>query len=113
MRLDRCSPKDGRQTALGRLSLHSPNNIILRLTTPQRARSEITKSLEGGKPATDLFLIPFIDRMGSKREYRVYCAPLTGAIAAVSQYCWHRPWLFATQNLENNCKVVSKIWSGI
>ncbi|KAL6921701.1 hypothetical protein FSHL1_005669 [Fusarium sambucinum] len=33
MRLDGCSPKDGRQTVPGRLSLHSPNDIIVRLTT--------------------------------------------------------------------------------
>ncbi|PTD02808.1 hypothetical protein HYE67_010682 [Fusarium culmorum] len=59
----------------------------------------MTKSLEGGKPVIDLFLLPFIHRMGSKREYRVYCAPLMGAIAAV--------------NLENNRKVMPKIWSGI
>lgn len=86
MRLDRCSLKDGRQTAPGRL-LHSPSNIILRLATSQRARSEMTKSLEGGKPAIDPSLLPFIHRMGSKREYRVYCAPLMEAITAVSQHC--------------------------
>ncbi|KAL3608091.1 hypothetical protein FPOAC2_03084 [Fusarium poae] len=113
MRLDACSPKDGRQTVPGRLSLHSPNDIIIRLTTSQRVRSEMMKSLEEGKPIVKLFFLPFIDRMGSTREYRVYCAPVMGTITAVSQYCWHQPWFFTTQNQENSRKVASNIWGGI
>ncbi|KAF4342682.1 hypothetical protein FBEOM_3342 [Fusarium beomiforme] len=82
MRLDHGSPKDGRQTVPGRLSLHSPNDIILRLTTSQRAQNEMRKILEEGSPTIDLNFLPFNKRMGSKREYRVYCAPAAGAITA-------------------------------
>ncbi|KAM0557220.1 hypothetical protein ACHAPJ_005484 [Fusarium lateritium] len=113
IRLDRCSPKDGRQTVPGRSSLHSPNDIILRLITSQRARNEIIKSLEEGVLTINLTFLPFNDRMSSKREYRVYCAPRIGRVTAVSQYCWHRPWLFGDQGPEDYMNVVEKIWNGI
>ncbi|KAG5756271.1 hypothetical protein H9Q72_000963 [Fusarium xylarioides] len=113
MRLDRCSPKDGRQAVPGRLSLHSPTDIILRLITSQRARNEILKSLEGESPTVDLTFLPFNKSMRSEREYRVYCAPETGAISAVSQYCWHKPWFFDCEEHENQTRVVDQIWEGI
>ncbi|KAF4944885.1 hypothetical protein FSARC_14555 [Fusarium sarcochroum] len=113
MRLDRCSPKDGRQTVPGRFSLHSPNDTLLRLITSQRARNEIIKSLEEGIRTINLTFLPFNDHMSSKREYRVYCAPGTGCITAVSQYCWHKPWLFGDQEPEYCMHVVGNIWNGI
>ncbi|KAM5352289.1 hypothetical protein ACJ41O_005012 [Fusarium nematophilum] len=113
MRLDRCSPKDGRQTVPGRLALHSADDIILRLTTSQRARNEMVKSLEAGAPTIDATFLPFNDRMQSRREYRAYCAPGTAVITALSQYCWHKPWLFASMQPEGQAKVVEKIWHNI
>ncbi|KAF4455676.1 hypothetical protein F53441_2076 [Fusarium austroafricanum] len=113
MRLDHCSPKDGRQTVPGRLSLHSPNDIIIRLTTSQRAQNAISKSLEEGSKTVDLIFLPFNCRMGSKREYRVYCAPGAGVISAVSQYCWHKPWFFGGEEPEFCTKVVDEVWKGI
>ncbi|CCT68747.1 uncharacterized protein FFUJ_07560 [Fusarium fujikuroi IMI 58289] len=66
MRLDRCSPKDGRQAVPGRLSLHPPMDIIIRLITSQRVRNEILRSLEGGSPTVDLTFLPFNKRMEAK-----------------------------------------------
>ncbi|KAF9767056.1 hypothetical protein IL306_000431 [Fusarium sp. DS 682] len=113
MRLDGCSPKDGRQTVPGRLSLHSPDDIIIRLITSQRARNEMSKSLKEESPTVNLTFLPFNERMGSRREYRVYCAPEAGAITAVSQYCWHKPWFFSDEQPENRARVVDNIWKGI
>ncbi|KAF5003551.1 hypothetical protein FDECE_9910 [Fusarium decemcellulare] len=114
VRLDRCSPKDGRQTVPGRLSLHSTDDIILRLTTSQRARNDMLKSLEAGASTIDATFLPFNDRMESKREYRVYCAPETGVITAVSQYCWHKPWIMAGRQPESSTtKVAARIWHEI
>ncbi|KAK7429465.1 hypothetical protein QQZ08_004057 [Neonectria magnoliae] len=87
MRLDGCSPKDGRRRVPGRLSLHSIDDILLCLTTSQRARNDMLKSLEARPVTIDITFLPFNDRMESKREYRVYCSPGKGNIAAVNQYC--------------------------
>lgn len=110
MRLDGCSPKDGRQTVPGRMSLHSIKDVILRLTTSQRARNELLKQLDTKRLTFDFTFLPFNDRMQSQREYRVYCCPNSGRITAVSQYCWHKPWLFANLDPTLRVRISEKIW---
>lgn len=113
MRLDQCSPKDGRQSTPGKLSLHSAMDIVLRLTTSQRACSSLVKSLELGNSNISLFFLPFNDRMKSEREYRVFCQPHDGKIAAISQYCWHKPWLFANLPVDERNTLVNDLWTKI
>ncbi|KPM36915.1 hypothetical protein AK830_g9659 [Neonectria ditissima] len=113
MRLDGCSPKDGRRRVPGRLSLHSIDDILLCLTTSQRARNDMLKSLESHSATVEITFLPFDDRMASKREYRVYCSPGKGAITAVSQYCWHKPWAYSGLKTEAMSMVVDTIWEGI
>ena len=39
-----------------------------------------------------MYLFPWDDTVRTELEYRVYCPPSTGKIAAISQYKWHAPW---------------------
>jgi hypothetical protein len=94
-RLGACSPKDGTQAIPGQMSLHSIDDIILRLTTSIRASNTFTNMLNHDEQEITLFFLPFDSRMKTKREYRVFCAPESLRITAVSQYQWHKPWMFA------------------
>ncbi|KAK7409511.1 hypothetical protein QQX98_008295 [Neonectria punicea] len=71
------------------------------------------KSLEAQSATIDITFLPFNNRMASKREYRVYCSPGKGNIAAVSQYCWHKPWNYSGLQAAEVCKVVETIYEGI
>lgn len=98
MRLDGCSPKD----ATCRLHngfkpqslLLSTEDIVLRLASSERAVKDIQGSLNADLTEILVFFLPFDPRMRSDREYRVFCAPRSGHISAISQYQWHKPWKF-------------------
>ncbi|RSL65282.1 hypothetical protein CEP51_013024 [Fusarium floridanum] len=94
MRLTGCSPKDGRWRDPTRPSLDSTDDIILRLTTSERARNDIVNSLESGSETVNITFLPFDARMDSRREYRV-------------------PWLFDRRPGTTLKAVVDKIWAGI
>lgn len=106
LRLERTSPKDGAHAVPGRRSLHSAEEVVLRVTSSMRARNDMIRCLDDGATQIKLFFLPFNDRMKSEREYRVFCSPWTPAsqggvistsprLTAVSQYQWHKPWMFA------------------
>ncbi|KAB5576070.1 hypothetical protein GE09DRAFT_614287 [Coniochaeta sp. 2T2.1] len=97
LRLDACSPKDGAHLVPGKIALHTVDEVILRLVTSQRARNALFHSLEDGHVSFDLFFLPFDDRMRIEREYRVYCPPGGQRITGISQYQWHKPWIFANR----------------
>ncbi|KAH6880685.1 hypothetical protein B0T10DRAFT_581236 [Thelonectria olida] len=94
-RLGACSPKDGTQTIPGQMSLHSIDDIILRLTTSTRATNTFNNMLNHDAQEMAMFFLPFDSRMRTENEYRVFCAPDSLRITAVSQYKWHKPWMFA------------------
>ncbi|KAI0836865.1 hypothetical protein F5Y06DRAFT_304953 [Hypoxylon sp. FL0890] len=136
LRLDACSAKDRVLKVPRRASLHSVEDIILRLVTSQRARSVLFKAVQPsikrssfdvektGKEPFDLFFLPFNHRMESTREYRVFCPPIwntvlsTAApisdihISAISQSLWHKPWLFAKETEAEAEKIAQKIANG-
>ena len=97
LRLSACSPKDGvgpRADPCG--ALHSVEDVLLQLTTSLRAWSALNNMLnDAARQEEPLYFLPFDARMGSEREYRVFCPPRSLRIAAVSQYRWHKPWVFA------------------
>uniref|UniRef100_L2G5H5 Cell division cycle protein 123 n=1 Tax=Colletotrichum fructicola (strain Nara gc5) TaxID=1213859 RepID=L2G5H5_COLFN len=84
VRLDACSPKDGAHKVPGKISLHSVDEIILRLVTSGRCRAALEDCLDSMK-TVELFFLPFDPRMASERE-----------VTGISQYRWHKPWRFAT-----------------
>ncbi|KAI6082196.1 hypothetical protein F4821DRAFT_282028 [Hypoxylon rubiginosum] len=100
MRLNPCSAKDGVQKVPGKLSLHSVDEIILRLVTSTRARN-VWAEMRRTPHATispEVYFLPFNERMVPECEYRVFCPPTSPGtplnISAISQYQWHKPWLF-------------------
>lgn len=105
VRLDGCSThdanasypttKDGRTTGL-----LSRVNILAQLLSSVKAKITLERSLHYGATHIPVYLMPFDNKMNREREYRVFCAPVTSRITAVSQYEWDKPWLFHPQNLE-------------
>jgi hypothetical protein len=113
LRLDACSTKYGVQTGKG-TALHSADEILLRITTSARAMSAIRRAIEDEKASSiNLFFLPHNPRMKSKREYRVFCPPPTGAIAAVSQYKWHQPSMFSERSSDELDEILARIMKGI
>jgi hypothetical protein len=101
VRLDACSAKDGVSRIPRKRSLHSPEEIVLRIVTSIRARNALLDALEeewGPRQTFDLFFLPFNSRMRSEFEYRVFCPPGVERIAAISQYQWHKPWHFKSRS---------------
>ncbi|KAH7166368.1 hypothetical protein EDB81DRAFT_782196 [Dactylonectria macrodidyma] len=113
MRLGACSPKDGAHTVPGQLSLHSINDIILRLTTSGRALTTFNNMLNSDAQDIRIFFLPFDARMKTQREYRVFCVPGSLRISAVSQYQWHKPWMFAGKSVEERGAIARRIMAGI
>ncbi|KAH6606919.1 hypothetical protein Trco_006072 [Trichoderma cornu-damae] len=113
MRLGACSPKDGAQTNPGQLSIHSVEDIVLRVTTSMRTRSALSNMLSSDSQEGHVYFLPFDTRMRSEREYRVFCVPKTLGISAVSQYRWHKPWILAHENRDEMTNVAQKILNGI
>ncbi|KAL7791495.1 hypothetical protein V8C37DRAFT_381874 [Trichoderma ceciliae] len=113
MRLGACSPKDGAQTTPGKLSIHSVEDVVLRITTSARTWSALTNILNSDAQEGHVYFLPFDSRMRSEREYRVFCAPTSLNISAVSQYRWHKPWVFAHQDRDEMTARAQKIMNGI
>lgn len=113
MRLGACSPKDGAQITPGKLSIHSVEDIVLRITTSMRTWSALTNILNSDAEEGDVYFLPFDDKMRSAREYRIFCVPNSLDISAVSQYEWHKPWIFAHENRDEMANLAQKILSGI
>lgn len=121
MRLDACSPKDGAQAVPGQVAIRGIKEAVLRLSTSLRCRNALVKTLEsidgesdGGSDgaAAEIFFLPFNSRMMSKREYRVFCPPGGQAITGISQYRWHKEWMFSDRSHEEQEQVVERIIAG-
>lgn len=110
VRLDVCSPKDGAQKVPGKISLHSIQEIILRLVTSGRCHSALEKSIAANTPV-DLFFVPFDRRLSPDREYRVFCRPKDLRITGISQYRWHEPWRYASRSEDQRHEIMQTICS--
>ena len=117
MRLAACSTKDGAQKLPGKMSISSIDEIMLQLTTSLRAWSALNNAVNNAinarAPCLSIFFLPFDPRMDTAQEYRVFCAPETLRITAVSQYRWHKPWRFAGRSEEERIAVAQSIFAGI
>ncbi|KAI1122159.1 hypothetical protein F5Y10DRAFT_80949 [Nemania abortiva] len=116
MRLEACSAKDGVQKIPGSPTLRSVSDILLLLLTSMRARNALFNALETDDKVFELFFTPWNGRMRSEREYRVFCPPFHSAdslrISAISQYRWHKQWLFYLASNEERKQTVDKIAEG-
>ncbi|KAI9148239.1 hypothetical protein HJFPF1_12066 [Paramyrothecium foliicola] len=113
VRFEDCSPKDGAQTRPGKLSLNSVNEIILRLTTSMRACGAISKALSRGSESVKMFFLPFDLSMKTEKEYRVFCMPKSLAVTAISQYRWHRPWIFKHNSPSEMHAFAADVYEGV
>lgn len=107
-----CSPKDGVQSTPGVMAMHSVEEVILRVTTSLRTWSTFNNFVNNGYSELKFFFLPFDTDMQTEREYRVFCAPDTMQITAISQYRWHKPWLFAKNNAEERQSAAETIMAG-
>ncbi|KAM0452861.1 hypothetical protein ACHAO4_005280 [Trichoderma viride] len=113
MRLGACSPKDGAQLTPGKLAIHSVEDIVLRITTSARAWSALTNILNHEGEEGHVYFLPFNAEMRIEREYRVFCVPSSLNISGVSQYRWHKPWMFGHENRDEMANIAQKILGGI
>ncbi|KAK1759103.1 hypothetical protein QBC47DRAFT_371070 [Echria macrotheca] len=109
MRLSACSTKDGARKKDGKISVCSPEEIVLQLTTSLRARTSLGNSLNAGHQHINVFFLPFDERMRTDCEYRVFCMPDSLRITAVSQYRWHKPWIFAQYEEGEKIKIAQTV----
>ncbi|KAL8666503.1 MAG: hypothetical protein Q9168_007472 [Polycauliona sp. 1 TL-2023] len=109
-RLDTCSLKDA---IIGFGPVRNSKDIWTRLATSNRGvsamRAMCDYQLE--KPIY-LFLIKWNDKMRTELEYRVFCAPGWGRIAAVSQYKWHAPWYHANESGDRQKEIAKRVLEG-
>jgi hypothetical protein len=113
MRLGACSPKDGAQLTPGMLSIHSVEDIVLRITTSARTWSALTNILNHEGEEGYVYFLPFNSQMRSEREYRVFCIPNSLNVSGVSQYRWHKPWIFGHEDRNEMASIAHKILGGI
>ncbi|KAI1750337.1 hypothetical protein F4782DRAFT_509986 [Xylaria castorea] len=117
MRFDACSAKDGVQKIPGNSALRSVNEILLLLLTSLRARNALFDTIEENSKVFELFFMPWNSRMRSEREYRIFCPPFRSAdslrISAISQYRWHKQWLFYLASDDVRKQAVEKIVEGV
>ncbi|KAI2631377.1 hypothetical protein GGS26DRAFT_93579 [Hypomontagnella submonticulosa] len=118
MRLDSCSAKDAYR---GHMSLHTVDDVILRLVTSERVQAALTKALtpgaeslpyplrrsgtirtfevrRTGEEPLEVYFLPFDHRIHDQHKYRVFCPPVAwprlSRISGISQFEWYTPWLF-------------------
>ncbi|KAF6809730.1 hypothetical protein CMUS01_13620 [Colletotrichum musicola] len=110
VRLNVCSPKDGAQKVPGKVSLHTIEEIILRLVTSCRCRSALERCVAAGTPV-ELFFMPFDRRLSPDKEYHVFSRPEDLRITGISQYRWHEPWRYVNQSEDQQREIMQTICS--
>ncbi|RDL41702.1 uncharacterized protein BP5553_01681 [Venustampulla echinocandica] len=109
LRFAACSPKDG---VGGTTPLRTVNDILLRIATSFRATNSIRNILDTDATGIKLLFLPHNSRMETAREYRVFCPPPSGLIAALSQYKWHQPSKFHDRDPDDIEKTIQTIMMG-
>lgn len=110
MRLGGCSLKDA---ADGQLAVHSADDAVTQISTSLRAYITLTNILNTDSNSAELYCVPFDARMDTRHEYRVFCVPETLEMSAVSQYRWHKPWVFADKAPDERRAIAEAILKGI
>lgn len=109
VRLDACSLKDA---LIGEGPVKSTTDLWTRLATSARGMTGLKDLRKAGMPI-NMYLFPWDETLRTDLEYRVFCPPDMGKIAAISQYEWHARWYHADvkeehesipDRLLNSCK---------
>lgn len=75
-----------------------------RIATSGRALTGV-KDFHAAGLLVKLLLFPWKNEIVSQREYRVFCPPPNGAVSAVSQYSWFKPWMHFRTGNEGSLKM--------
>lgn len=107
VRLDTCSLKD---SLIGEGPVKSTRDLWMRLATSARGTTGI-RNLQDEDISTPIYmyLFPWQDELRTELEYRIYCPPNTGKIAAISQYKWHAPWHHADDSIAEASRVTQRL----
>lgn len=111
MRLGACSLKDS--ATGGQLAARSVEDAVRQISTSLRAYITLTNILKTDDTSAKILCVPFDARMDTAQEYRVFCVPETLRISAVSQYKWHKPWVFASKSPTERQEISETIMQGI
>ena len=111
VRLNTCSLKDAIAGGTGPVT--SVEQLWTRLATSPRAHNGITsmRAYDMSAPIY-LYIFPWDDNLRTELEYRVFCPPGAGRIAAISQYKWHARWYHADKSLGEQRKVAERVLEG-
>ena len=97
VRLNTSSLKDSLDG--GRGAVRSIRSLWTRLATSRRGIAGIKELRNAELPEPIiLYLMPWDANKRTELEYRVFCPPPNGKIAAISQYEWHSPWAHFQQS---------------
>ncbi|KAL9024200.1 MAG: hypothetical protein Q9180_007967, partial [Flavoplaca navasiana] len=109
-RLDTCSLKDA---VIGKGSVRDSKDLWTRLATSNRGANGIRAMCDNfPDQPVPLFLIKWDDKMRTDLEYRIFCAPGCGQIAAISQYKWHAPWYHARKGIDRQKEIAKRVFEG-
>ncbi|KAI4250533.1 MAG: hypothetical protein L6R40_000133 [Gallowayella cf. fulva] len=110
-RLDTCSLKD---TLIGgKGPIRDSKDLWTCLATSNRGATGI-RATRNNLPESPvyLFLIKWNENMRTELEYRVFCAPGSGRVAAISQYKWHERWFHANESIERQNEIAKRVIDG-
>ena len=111
IRLDTCSSKDA---LYGHGPVCDSKDLWTRLATSGRAGEGIKAMLSRhrNRPVY-VYLLRWDCTMQPKLEYRVFCAPGSGKISAISQYKWHERWYHYKKSTKERDEIVKGVYEGI
>lgn len=107
-RLDTSSLKD----ALGGSGpVKDVKDLWSRLATPARGSAGIEAMMKcyADRPVY-LYLLKWDDKMRTDLEYRVFCAPESTRISAISQYKWHTRWYHAGKSFQEQNEISQRVF---
>lgn len=108
-RLDTCSLKDA---LVGNGWVKDSGDLWKRLATSMRAAAglQAMKAAYGDQP-TYLYLLKWNDKMRPSLEYRIFCAPGSGSISAISQYRWFEQWYHSGEPRQRQNEIAKRVYS--
>ncbi|KAL8762675.1 MAG: hypothetical protein Q9184_001382 [Pyrenodesmia sp. 2 TL-2023] len=106
-RLDTCSLKDA---MVGSGPLQDIDDLWKRLATSMRASAGVQALRAAGDQPVYLYLLRWNDKMSSKLEYRVFCAPGNGKITAISQYGWFDKWYHSEETQQRRNEIAKRVF---
>ena len=111
VRLNTCSLKDA--VVGGKGPVMSVEQLVTRLATSHRGCNGIKSMRDYDMSAPiHLYLFPWDINIRTELEYRVFCPPKAGRIAAISQYKWYESWYHAKESPNEQQNLAEQVVKG-